>query len=67
MNQEVAKIETELSRLIQILRWHHTDGKPIEQDVATHALMLVNNGWRAEEALKESRQTLDEAEQEGQY
>ena len=37
----------------------------IPQDVATHAALLVSNGWPCDDAIRESHQTLDDAELEG--
>jgi hypothetical protein len=57
--------EEETEKLVRILREWKDGGKPMPQDVATHAMLLVGNGRGAVDALEESRRTLDEAEQEG--
>lgn len=56
---------SERDQLIEILRKRHAAGNPVERDVATHALLLINNGWSAQQALDESQRTLDQAEAEG--
>ncbi len=58
-------VETE--NLVSIIKGRHMAGKPVGRDVATHALLLVGNGWKAQEALDESQRTLDDAEIEGAY
>jgi hypothetical protein len=54
----------EMTKLMEILRQRHQEGNPVAHDILTHAVLLVNNGWPAEEALDESARTLDDAEQE---
>lgn len=56
-----------MDELIEIARCRKAIGHPIERDVFTHALLLINNGWPADKALAESQRTLDEAEVEGAY
>jgi hypothetical protein len=57
----------EMTKLVDLLRKAKEEGNPYERDVATHAAMLINNGWPAADALAESQKTLDDAEREGQY
>jgi hypothetical protein len=60
-------IEEQKEKLLGLLRQRHAAGTPVERDVATHALLLIGNGWPAEGALEESKRTLDDAGQEGAY
>jgi hypothetical protein len=59
--------EVQRNELIRILRERKEAGRIVERDVATHALLLISNGWPAQEALDESQRALDEAETEGGY
>lgn len=63
----MADTPPEVSKLYQILKERKEAGNTVERDVVTHALLLINNGWPAAEALAESQRTLDEAEVEGGY
>lgn len=56
-----------MDELIEILKKRKAEGRIVERDAATHALLLINNGWPADKALAESERTLNEADVEGQY
>lgn len=60
-------MKEKVQQLIELLRKRKEAGNPVERDVATHAALLVSNGWEPKEALEESQRTLDNAELEGQY
>lgn len=55
----------EVGRLKRIIKQRHAEGFPVASDIAVHAALLVSNGWPAQEALDESKRTLDDAEREG--
>jgi hypothetical protein len=59
--------QTEEQNLTNLLRARKEAGKTVERDVATHALLLISNGWSAKEALEESQRSLDDAGLEGGY
>lgn len=57
----------EIGKLERIIKQRLIEGRPVDSDVAVHAALLVSNGWPAQDALEESKRTLDDAEREGGY
>lgn len=56
-----------MDELMKLLQARKDQGNPVERDVATHAALLVSNGWPADKALDESERSLADAESEGGY
>jgi hypothetical protein len=56
-----------MDELTRLIKERFDAGNPLPSDVATHAALLVLNGWPAAKAIEESARTLDDAEWEGEY
>lgn len=54
---------TEMEKFTELLQTRKREGNIVARDVATYAMLLINNGWLADQALAESERTLQDAEE----